>query len=69
MHRKSKQTSFQTTDFVTKHRSSHFSTSSKAVMKMYDFNFLYQIQETTTLINDPLTTFDYGQTSTDIVNL
>lgn len=69
MHRKSKQTSFQTTDFVTKHRSSHFSTSSKAVMKTYDFNFLYQMQETTTLINDPLTTFDYGQTSTDIVNL
>jgi hypothetical protein len=59
--RKKTHQSFQTTDFVSKHRPSRVSISSKLLTKTYDFNFLYQPHQqqdltgnVSAIINDPI---------------
>ncbi|CAF0852864.1 unnamed protein product [Adineta steineri] len=58
------QQSFQTTDYISKHRTSHLSGSSKILTKTYDFNFLIQPHQSemttfvSTAINDTITSHE-----------
>ncbi|UJR30272.1 hypothetical protein I4U23_017810 [Adineta vaga] len=69
---KSSHRSFQTTDYLSKHRSSHLSASSKIMMKTYDFNFLIQphqsemLTHVSTVVNDTNVTLDNHQTSNEL---
>ena len=60
--RRKTQGSLQTTDLTSRHRSSHFSVASRMMTKPNDFNCLFQSQDTT-IINEPMSTRENGQTT------